>query len=79
MGGQHTPKWEGQYGSGFWKDFGKGFKKGFSSTVGLAKDVVPLAGTVAKLSGKGQRRHKRSCCHQRGGWGFSLGPVGVNF
>ena len=31
-----------EVGAGFWKDFGRGFKEGFTGTLGLAKDILPF-------------------------------------
>ena len=38
------------HGGSFWKDFGKGFVKGFTGTLGVAKDLAPI---VLPLLGKG--------------------------
>ena len=38
------------HGGSFWKDFGKGFVKGFTGTLGVAKDLAPI---VLPLMGAG--------------------------
>ena len=41
-------------GGSFWSDFGKGFKKGFTGTLGLAKDIAPIAVPLMMAAGRAE-------------------------
>lgn len=41
------------HGGSFWSDFGKGFVKGFTGTLGVAKDLAPV---VLPFLGKGRKK-----------------------
>ena len=43
-------------GGSFWKDFGRGFVKGFTGTLGIAKDILPVIAPL--LKGAGRRSKK---------------------
>ncbi len=41
-------------GGSFWKDFGKGFKKGFTGTLDVAKEIAPIALPLMMAAGREQ-------------------------
>lgn len=41
-------------GGSFWKDFGKGFKKGFTGTLDIAKDIAPIAIPLMMAAGRSE-------------------------
>ena len=41
-------------GGSFWKDFGKGFKKGFTGTLDVAKEIAPIAVPLMMAAGREQ-------------------------
>ncbi len=68
-------------GSGFWEDFADGFKKGFTGTLGVAKDIVPLLGLGKKkgkgieLAGKKKKPAPKKCAGVSAKTGMRKAPV----
>jgi len=59
---------------GFWDDFGKGFKKGFNSTVGVMSHV-PIVGEAYK---KIPKLHKGGTVPKTGNYRLKQGEVVMN-
>ena len=45
-------------GGNFWKDFGKGFKKGFTGTLDVAKEIAPIA--IPLMAAAGREKYGKS-------------------
>ncbi len=86
MGAEHKPKWETQQVGGGWvQDVGRTVKSGIKNTASVVGDiahVVPAVLKAKKQLGLGRpktRGRGRGRKTQKGGWGFNVGPLGVNF
>jgi len=86
----HKPKWETQpqVGGGWLQDAGRNLKNGLKGTagvVGAVASAVPAVLKAKKYLGYGhkkrggRRNNGRKTTPQYGGWGFNVGPLGVNF
>lgn len=70
---RHSPQWEQTGGSKFWRDFGRGFKRGFTGALDIGTKVLgavnPAIGAVnalTKLGGKGYAGKGKGKCGCKG-------------
>ena len=62
---------------GFWKDFGRGLKKGFGKTLQVGGSLVPIPG-LSKVGEEIQKLHKGGKVPKTGNYRLRQGEVVLN-